>query len=48
MAKKLYIPVNKNGKMYKIFMDDINKVHSIAKLRRPPVPAYQCIETPKF
>ena len=44
MAKKMYIPVNKNGKIYKIFMNDLVKVHSISKNRRPALPSYDVAE----
>jgi hypothetical protein len=40
MAKKLYIPVSKNGQSYKLYMDDLAKVKPIAKRARPPVPSY--------
>ena len=46
MAKKLYIPVSSNSKNYKLYMDDIKKIHSIAKPRRPPVPAFNYGESP--
>ena len=46
MAKKMYIPVCKNGRSYKVFMDDINKIHSISKARRPAVPAYDYLDSP--
>lgn len=46
MAKKLYIPVSANSKSYKLYMDDIKKIHSIAKSRRPPVPAFSYTESP--
>lgn len=49
MAKKMYIPVNSNGRNYKLFMDDIVKVHSINKSRRPRVPSYNATDSsPKF
>lgn len=47
MAKKMYIPVSHNGNKYKLFMEDVSKVHSIAKSRRPPVPAYDYMESPR-
>jgi hypothetical protein len=43
MAKKMYIPVNKNGRNYKVFMDDLVKVHTISKLRRPSLPNYDVV-----
>lgn len=43
MAKKMYIPVNKNGRNYKVFMDDLIKVHTISKLRRPSLPNYDVV-----
>jgi len=46
MGKKLYIPICKQGKQYKIFMDDLIKVHSIHKSQRPPVPCYELINSP--
>lgn len=46
MAKKLYIPVSANSKNYKLYMDDIKKIHSIAKSMRPPVPAFSYTESP--
>lgn len=45
MVKKTYIPVSSNGKNYKIFMEDIAKVHSIAKSARPRVPSYNETES---
>jgi hypothetical protein len=45
MAKKMYIPVNKNGKIYRIFMNDLVKVHSISKNRRPALPSYDVAES---
>lgn len=47
MAKKMYIPVSNSGNKYKLFMDDIKKVHSIVKQRRPPVPSYNYMDTPR-
>ena len=46
MAKKLYIPVSANNKNYKLYMDDIKKIHSITKSRRPPVPSFNYAESP--
>lgn len=40
MSKKLYIPVVKNGRNYKLYMDDLAKVRPISKKMRPPVPSY--------
>lgn len=40
MAKKMYIPVSKNHKTYKIYMDDVKKVHTHIHKTRPSVPAY--------
>ena len=40
MVKKMFVPVMSNGKPYKIFIEDIKKVHQIAKKRRPAPPAY--------
>lgn len=46
MGKKSYIPVIANGKKYKLYMDDLYKIHSISKIRRPAVPAYDELESP--
>jgi hypothetical protein len=40
MGKKMYIPVKNNGKSYKLYMDDIYKIHSISKIVKPPLPLY--------
>lgn len=45
MVKKTYIPVSSNGKNYKIFTEDIAKVHSIAKSPRPRVPSYNATDS---
>lgn len=45
MAKRAYIPVCQNGRNYKIYLQEVVKVHSIAKKTRPPVPAYSQCET---
>jgi hypothetical protein len=45
MAKKMYIQVRSNGKNYKINMNDLVKVHTITKNRRPALPAYDASET---
>jgi len=46
MGKRIFIAVNANGRNYKVYMDDVVKVHSIGKLRKPRVPAYDSIESP--
>lgn len=40
MAKKIYVPVMANGKPIKLFLDDVKKVHQIAKRKLPALPAY--------
>lgn len=40
MAKKIYVPVTANGKPIKLFLDDVKKVHQIAKRKLPALPAY--------
>ena len=40
MAKKLYVPVQANGRQYKLFLDDVKRVHQISKRRIPVVAAY--------
>lgn len=47
MAKKMFVPVSNSGNKYKLFMDDIKKVHSIYKKQRPPVPSYDYMDTPR-
>lgn len=43
----MYIPLMKNGRNYKLFTDDISRVHSRnSKISRPPVPAYETMESP--
>ena len=46
MGKRQYIPVRSNNNNYKVYMEDIKKIHTIGKSRRPPVPAYNCNESP--
>jgi hypothetical protein len=40
MSKKMYIPVSSNGRNYKLYMDDIYKIHSRSKLIKPSIPHY--------
>lgn len=40
MAKKAFIKVQKAGKSLKIFLEDLNLVHSFAPRRRPRIPAF--------
>ena len=47
MAKRVYIPVSANGRKYKLYMDDVHKVHTINKARKPPVPSYDDVESPR-
>lgn len=47
MGKKTYIIVIAKGKNYKLYMDDLHKIHRIYKERRPPVPAYNQEESPR-
>lgn len=47
MGKKTYIPLMKSGRNYKLFTDDISRVHSrSSKVSRPPVPAYGAMDSP--
>lgn len=39
MAKQ-YVPVVKANRKYKIYVDDIKKVHQITKRMTPPIPSY--------
>lgn len=40
MAKKMYIPVVRGKKCYRVFLDDVSRLHSFIKKSRPVVPAY--------
>ena len=40
MAKKTYINVSKNEHKYRLYMDDLKKIHKISKRPRPVLPAY--------
>lgn len=48
MAKKMFVPVQKNSKSYKLFLDDVAKVYQIKKSVRPPVPSYNCMDSPSM
>lgn len=40
MAKKTYIKVERNDNRYRVYMEDVKKIHKIAKKERPPLPHY--------
>jgi hypothetical protein len=40
MARKMYIPVIVTGRNQKLYVNDLVKIHSIAKRTRPPLPSY--------
>jgi len=40
MAKKIFIPITKDGNCYKLHVKDIRKVYSTHCPSRPPIPAF--------
>ena len=40
MARKIFIPITKDGNCYKLHVKDIRKVYTIRGMPRPPVPAF--------
>ena len=42
--KRMFLPVQANGKLYKLFADDVKKIHKQYQRRLPRIPSYGCDE----
>ena len=40
MGKKMYIPAVRSNKVYRVFLDDVARVHTFLRKNKPPVPSY--------
>lgn len=40
MGKKMYVPVFTNNKSYKLFLDDVKRVHQKPIRKTPALPSY--------
>ena len=40
MTKKKYVPLKKRNREYRLYLDDIKKVHKLISKPRPPLPPF--------